>query len=141
MNIAIDFDGTCVTHDFPSVGKDIGAVPVLKQIVDAGHNLILWTMRGDRYENGDTGHPSILNVTGEFLQDAIRWFDENDIPLWGIQTNPTQYKWTNSPKAFAHLYIDDAALGCPLIHNPEFHHRPYVNWVEVEKYLILNKII
>ena len=141
MNIAIDFDGTCVTHDFPSVGKDIGAVPVLKQIVDAGHNLILWTMRGDRYENGDTGHPSILNVTGEFLQDAIRWFDENDIPLWGIQTNPTQYKWTNSPKAFAHLYIDDAALGCPLTHNPEFHHRPYVNWVEVEKYLILNKII
>jgi len=28
MEICIDFDGTCVTHEFPKVGKDIGAVPV-----------------------------------------------------------------------------------------------------------------
>jgi hypothetical protein len=33
MIIAVDFDGTCVTHDFPHVGKDIGAVPVLKELV------------------------------------------------------------------------------------------------------------
>lgn len=25
MTIAVDFDGTCVTHDFPKVGKNIGA--------------------------------------------------------------------------------------------------------------------
>ena len=25
MYIGIDFDGTCTTHDFPKVGKDIGA--------------------------------------------------------------------------------------------------------------------
>jgi hypothetical protein len=24
--IAVDFDGTCVTHEYPSIGKDIGAV-------------------------------------------------------------------------------------------------------------------
>jgi hypothetical protein len=28
--IAVDFDGTCVTHEYPKVGRDIGAVPVLK---------------------------------------------------------------------------------------------------------------
>lgn len=33
MIIAVDFDGTCVTHEFPRVGKDIGAVPVLKELV------------------------------------------------------------------------------------------------------------
>lgn len=32
MDIVIDFDGTCVTHEFPLVGKDIGAVPVLKKL-------------------------------------------------------------------------------------------------------------
>ena len=26
MIIAVDFDGTCVTHDFPRIGKDIGAI-------------------------------------------------------------------------------------------------------------------
>ena len=36
----IDFDGTCVTHEFPNIGKDIGAVPVLRDIVAAGHKLI-----------------------------------------------------------------------------------------------------
>ena len=34
MVIAIDFDGTCVTNEYPNVGKDIGAVPVLKRIVE-----------------------------------------------------------------------------------------------------------
>jgi hypothetical protein len=31
MDICIDFDGTCVTHEFPNIGKDIGAIPVLKR--------------------------------------------------------------------------------------------------------------
>lgn len=47
MDIIIDFDGTCVTHEFPEVGKDIGAVSVLKELIKSGHNLILFTMRSD----------------------------------------------------------------------------------------------
>ena len=46
MVIAIDFDGTCVTNEYPNVGNDIGAVPVLKRIVEKGHRIILYTMRG-----------------------------------------------------------------------------------------------
>ena len=45
--IGIDFDGTCVTHEFPRIGKDIGAVPVLKELIANGHDLILFTMRSD----------------------------------------------------------------------------------------------
>ena len=45
MIIAIDFDGTCVTHEYPKIGKDIGAVDTLRALVAKGHKLILWTMR------------------------------------------------------------------------------------------------
>lgn len=153
MEIAIDFDGTCVTHEFPEIGKDIGAVPVLKELVDNGHKLILFTMRADRHEQKETGHPYIMDVTGLFLTDAINWFKKNNIPLYGIQSNPTQKNWTTSPKCYAQLYIDDAALGCPLIQDYTSHPdgyysgepvpsgRPYVDWIEVRKQLIIKGLI
>jgi len=43
--LAIDFDGTCVTHDFPRIGSEIGAPPVLRALVSSGHKLVLFTMR------------------------------------------------------------------------------------------------
>ena len=49
----------------------------------------------------------------------------------GINEDPDQKEWTQSPKVYANLYIDDAALGCPLIFNPELSDRPFVNWPEV----------
>lgn len=118
MYIAVDFDGTCVTHEYPKVGKEIGAIPVLKKIVSAGHKLILNTMR-DTVE----------------LQDAVTWFKVNGIPLFGVNNNPTQKRWTTSPKAYANLYIDDAALGCPLIVDPKISDRPFVDWEAIEVYL------
>ena len=33
MDIVLDFDGTCVTHEFPKIGKDIGSAPVLKELI------------------------------------------------------------------------------------------------------------
>ena len=48
MYIAVDFDGTCVTHEYPNIGKDIGAVPVLKKLTDSGHKIILNTMRSGK---------------------------------------------------------------------------------------------
>jgi len=52
------------------------------------------------------------------------------VPLVGINGNPEQGSWTISPKAYAHIYIDDAALGCPLI--KPYQSRPYVDWKAVE---------
>jgi hypothetical protein len=125
--LCIDFDGTCVTHDYPDVGHDIGSVPVLKRLVDEGHQLILWTMRSD------AGVESGRFKSG--LTDAVNWFKENNIPLYGIQRNPTQDNWTSSPKAYAQLYIDDAALGAPIKFDLNISDRPFIDWVVVEKIL------
>ena len=91
-------------------------------------------MRSDRLDNGETGDSNITDTTGNFLTDAVNWFRYHDIPLYGIQTNPTQKLWTTSPKAYGELYIDDAALGCPLIN--EEGHIPYVDWVKVKEMLV-----
>ncbi|MDR2159410.1 MAG: hypothetical protein LBP23_05010 [Treponema sp.] len=111
MTIAIDFDGTCVTHEYPRIGRDIGAVPVLREIVQAGHRLVLNTMR-----------------SGAGLREAAAWFERNNIPLYGINENPDQKSWTDSPKVYAHVYIDDAAFGCPLKYDAGLSSRPFVDW-------------
>ena len=124
MYIAVDFDGTCVTHDYPRIGKEIGATKVLKHLVEAGHKLILNTMR-----------------SGKELQDAIHWFNENGIELYGVNENPIQKHWTTSPKVYAHLYIDDAAFGCPLLNVPDFSDRPFVDWDSIWRQLIQKGIV
>ena len=124
MIIAIDFDGTCVTHDFPKIGQDIGAAPILKKLVENGHKLILWTMRSGKGE-----------------KEAELWFRDNNIPLWSIGFNPEQKSWTVSNKAYAQLYIDDAALGCPLIFDENVSDRPFVDWYKVEKLLKQSKVL
>lgn len=111
MTIAIDFDGTCVTHEYPEIGRDLGATTTLKTLVDNGHKLILLTMR-----------------SGKTLEDAKHWFEEKGIILYGVNENPSQKRWTESPKVYANLYIDDANLGTPLIKNSIASDRPYVDW-------------
>ena len=136
INIAIniDFDGTVVTHDFPRVGKDIGSQKVLKKLVEKGHQLILFTMRDDTPDIMDEYYQ--IKPGNRYLTDAINWFKNNDIPLYGIQSNPTQLQWTTSPKSYAELLIDDTALGCPLKFDLSISNRPFVDWIEVEKMLI-----
>lgn len=123
MEIAIDFDGTCVSHEFPEVGKEVGSVRVLKRLIEENHNLILFTMR-----------------SGSELTDAVKWFLVNDIPLYGIQYNPTQTQWTSSNKCYAQLYIDDAALGAPL-KREEGISRPFIDWEAVENILEMDGIL
>jgi len=135
MTINIDFDGTCVTHEFPNVGKSIGAEKVLKRLVENGHQLILFTMRSDRKEFNPTQDETIQDVIGNFLTDAIDWFKNNEISLYGIQENPTQKMWTTSPKSYAELMIDDSALGCPLKFDEKKSSRPFADWKTIEIYL------
>lgn len=124
MTIAIDFDGTCVTHEYPNIGREIeGCVDVLKELVREGHKLILYTMR-----------------SGKYLEEAVDWFKEHGIPLWGINKNPTQSAWTKSPKVYANMYIDDAACGCPLIYDNQSG-RPFVDWDAVKIILLRNGFI
>ena len=124
MVIGIDFDGTVVSHEYPNVGHDIGAVPVLKKLVECGHKFVLFTMRSSK--NGT-------------LQDAVDWFKENGIQLYGVNRNPQQ-DWTDSPKAYCHLYIDDAAFGCPKKFDSQSD-RYCVDWEKMEKMLYEEGII
>ena len=119
MIIAVDFDGTVVDHRYPEIGPVAPwAIETLKALIAQEHQLILFTMR-----------------SGHKLGEAIEWFETHDIPLWGIQYNPTQHRWSQSNKCYAQVYIDDAAFGCPLVH-PEGFSRPCVDWVKVaETYL------
>ena len=116
--IALDFDGTVVTHAYPEVGEDIGAVAVLKKLVAQEDKLILWTMR-----------------SGTLLEDAVAWFKKHDIPLWGINENPSQKEWTESPKLHADLLIDDSALGCPTCFL-DGERRPAADWRRIREMLV-----
>lgn len=130
--IGVDFDGTCVTHEFPNIGKDIGAVKVLKRIVEKGHKIILFTMRSDR-EDVKTTHDLIHPHGGNYLTQAVQWFEDNGIELYGVNRNPAQSSWTDSPKPYCTIYIDDSALGCPLKFDTEYSKRPFVDWEKVER--------
>lgn len=140
MIVLLDFDGTCVEHAFPEVGNDIGAIPILKKLVNAGHQLILFTVRSDKeeIEMSDDRDEGLYNAgKGAYLQDAINWFKKNDIPLYGVQENPTQSTWSTSPKPYAHIIVDDTSLGVPLMLGT--NGKPCVNWIEIDKYFKFSK--
>jgi len=125
MKIAVDFDNTCTVYNYHGIERDIGAVPVLKRLAEAGHLLILNTMR-----------------SGEGLREAVSWFERNGIPLYGVNEDPDQKKWTQSPKVFADVYIDNAALGCPLRFDPSVSGSAFVDWKEVDQRMIcLERIV
>ncbi len=113
MYICVDFDGTIVEHEYPKVGRPVPfAIPYMAHWIDLGAKIILFTMR-----------------SGEGLAEAVAYLEANGIDLHGVNHNPDQASWTNSPKAYAHVYVDDAAVGCPLVHTD--HRRPYVDWTRV----------
>ncbi len=116
--ICVDFDGTCVIHEYPKIGEDVpNAVNVLNKLNEKQVKIILWTIR-----------------SGKFLQDAVNWFVERDIEIWAVNKNPQQRFWSRSPKAYAPVYIDDAALGCPLKLSADGN-RPFADWFEIETLL------
>lgn len=122
MLVSVDFDGTCVTHEFPRTGKNIGAEIVLKALTNAGHKIICMSMRSPEQE-GDT------------IQQIKDWFKKHKIPLYAINDNPEQCGWSKSRKIYAHTYIDDQFLGCPLKLDPRLSRRAFVNWLMVTKLL------
>jgi len=110
--IAIDFDGTLVDNRYPEIGDPVpGAVETIRMLQRADCYWILLTMR-----------------SGSFLSDAYAWCVARGLYPWALNRNPEQHKWTSSPKVYAHWYIDDSAIGCPLLINPRPGGRPMVHW-------------
>ena len=101
--LGIDFDGTIVVHKFPRIGDPVpGALTTIRELQNNGHEVFLWTMRGyqDNYPN--------------VLEDAKSYLRRNGIEMDGYNESPAQFSSSN--KQYAHLYIDDAAIGCPVRH-------------------------
>jgi len=122
--ISVDFDGTVVDDSFPEVGTDLPlAVESLHEIVDKGHNIILFTMRGT----------TAKSLSGNsVLEDAVNWYRERRLPLFGINRNPQQFAWTNSPKPHSDIFIDDRCACIPLIQK-RWMKAPGIDWETVMK--------
>ena len=131
--IAVDFDGTLCTHEFPRIGVEVPyAIDTLKSLQKRGHKVFLWSMRG---------HPDLSRFdhtnqeTGEYIEQdtllaALKWCEERGLVFNGVNRSPAQF--STSPKQYAQVYIDDAALGCPLRYLYDTgSRRPVVDWGEV----------
>lgn len=124
MIIAVDFDGTLVTHQFPKIGVELPyAIRVLQKLQQKGHKVFLWTMRGhpDTKMFGHTVHIDGKDcgdyIEQDTLQEALDWCKERGLEFDGVNESPAQFSTSN--KQYAKVYIDDAALGCPLRVYPE----------------------
>lgn len=105
--IAIDFDGTIVTHEYPKCGQLVpGAVATIKALQANGHKPFLWTMRSWNPKNHTV------------LEEAVMFCEDNGIVFSGI--NQSSQQFSSSKKQYAPIYIDDAAAGCPLCYYKDF---------------------
>ena len=115
--VAIDFDGTCVTNHYPHIGDDIGADPYLQAACALGAKLILLTMRD-----------------GDKLEEAVGWFQTHNVPIWMVNRNP-ESGWSDSPKVYAHIYVDDSGLMAPMI-PADNRKREHMDWDRAGPWLL-----
>ena len=99
MVIAVDFDGTIVEHQYPSIGKELPfAIETLKKLASEGHRLILWTVR-----------------EGKYLDDAVEFCRSHGLEFYAINRDYPEEKYENNHhftrKLKADLWIDDRNLG------------------------------
>ena len=97
--IAVDFDGTIVTHEYPRIGTEIPfAIETLKMLAKDNHRLTLWSVR-----------------EGELLQEAIDWCKERGVEFWAVNKDyPEEERDKNehySRKLKADYFIDDRNIG------------------------------
>lgn len=100
MTIAVDFDGTIVTHEYPKIGKPIPfAIATLKKLQEERHQLILWTAR-----------------EGQLLEDAVAYCKERGLEFYAVNSNypeeANMKETVHRPrKLTVDLFIDDRNLG------------------------------
>lgn len=115
--IAVDFDGTLAEHRYPDIGPPVPGIAYwLTEFRRQGCKLILLTMRSDDGPDGPT------------LTQAVEWCSRLGLVFDHVNCNPDQDSWTSSRKVYANIYIDDAALGCPLRQSMRDGGRPVVDW-------------
>lgn len=95
--IAVDFDGTLFTDDYPDVGEPIwGTINYCKEQKENGAILILWTCR-----------------SGQDLTEAIRLCKQVELTFDYVNENAKESMFgfvRDSRKIYADEYIDDKAI-------------------------------
>lgn len=98
MIIAIDFDGTLHSGQWPAIGSEAPyAAEAMRKLKADGHYLIIWTCR-----------------SGDEQTAMVNWLLEKKIPFDRVNDNvPGQAELygNNSRKVHAHLYVDDRQVG------------------------------
>ena len=99
MTIAVDFDGTIVTHEYPEIGKELPfATDTLKLLIKEGHKIILWSVREDK-----------------LLDDAVNWCRERGVEFYAINRDYPEETTENnnhfSRKLKVDMWIDDRNIG------------------------------
>lgn len=114
--IAVDFDGTIVTHRYPEIGTVIdGAFETLKDLKRHGFTLILWTVRD-----------------GELLDEAVEFCKQHGLTFYAVNNeHPDEFfnpKYM-SRKIVADIYIDDRNVG------------GFIGWDKIRELLIPQTLI
>lgn len=92
--IAVDFDDTLVTNNFPSIGEvKQDVVDWVREQKERGATIILFTTRQNKK-----------------LEEAREFCENNNIPIDYYNENPEWLPFETSGKVFADLYIDDRAI-------------------------------
>ena len=98
MLIAVDFDGTIVTHEYPRIGKEIPfAIDTLKRLQQfPDYQLVLWTVR-----------------EGQELEEAVEFCREKGLEFYAVNKNyPEESAEHPEPRKLkADMCIDDRNLG------------------------------
>ncbi len=98
--IAVDFDGTIVTHDYPNIGSELPfATETLRMLIKDRHRLILWSVR-----------------EGKLLQDAVDWCKERGVEFYAVNRDFPEERGVENNNHFsrklkADYFIDDKGIG------------------------------
>ena len=116
--LAIDFDGTIVTDEYPNIGQ---LLPNAKQCINdlyENHNceIVIWTCRTGVEE---------LNCRNFLIENNIHFTTVNQ------NTPAVICRWNkdDSRKIYADIYIDDRS---------QFSYK-YINWLDIFEYTIKYK--
>ena len=99
MLIAVDFDGTIVTHKYPEIGEEIPfAIDTLKMLRQDGHRIILWSVR-----------------ESQLLDEAVEWCRARGLEFYAVNNDYPEETFENNPhfsrKLKVDVFIDDRNIG------------------------------
>lgn len=101
MIVAVDFDGILCRDEFPQIGEpNYGVVSLVREIIDAGHEVVLWTGRAD-----------------DRLVEAVRWCEDRGLHFCAVNenapSNRARYEGeypNGTRKVYADAYLDDKSV-------------------------------